>query len=42
MRINCRVALLLILGLIHLGLSCKGKPNPYPTIDATFSKVASH
>ena len=35
------IAALIILNL-HIGESCKGKPNPYPTIHAHFTKTQTH
>jgi hypothetical protein len=35
------VSALLIL-LATYASACRGSPNPYPTIDAQFAKVASH
>jgi len=40
-----KMTLFWAVGLLLLPLclsSCEGSPNPFPTIDANFSKVATH
>lgn len=37
------IILLALLGLSLQAIStCQGKPNPFPTINASFTKVESH
>jgi hypothetical protein len=34
--------IVVVLGLLHVLLSCKGKVDPFPVTDANFVKVESH